>query len=68
MFIDDVTDAFIKSYNKNSNNYDIINVCTSKKYSVEDLNNEIIKNLKTKFIKYTCGTPGDQFGIVGNNS
>lgn len=67
VYIDDVADAFIKSIQR-EHGYECYNVCTGKPTRVENVVNTIIKKLPFDDIevKYSQGTPGDQFGIYGN--
>ena len=67
IFIDDVVEAFISTLNKNSDQFDILNIATGVKTTVLKLINEIIENLPYCVkIEYKGSTAGDQFGITGN--
>jgi UDP-glucose 4-epimerase len=67
VYIDDVVDAFIKSLNRDEG-YDCFNVCTGVATKVEDVVSKICTNLPYDVdVEYVLGTPGDQFGIYGNN-
>ena len=67
--IDDVVKIIINSIKLKNKKCNIFNVCSSKKTSVKELLNKIIKFSKKKNIKIIQkgSTPGDQFGIVGSN-
>lgn len=70
IFIDDVISIFESILKKDFKDSEIYNVCTGKKTKVFELI-EVIKNsldAKNIPINYIDGTPGDQFGIVGDNS
>ncbi len=68
IYIDDVVEAFIKSLNVNSD-FRIYNVSTGTKTTVGEVINSIngmfFGNLK---IQYEGETPGDIFGIYGDNN
>ena len=68
IFIDDAVSIILKCLNIKNKKCNIFNVCTSQKTYVKDLINKIlkIKNKKISIIKKS-NTPGDQFGIFGNN-
>ncbi|MCR5592011.1 MAG: GDP-mannose 4,6-dehydratase [Lachnospiraceae bacterium] len=68
VYIDEAADAFIKALSRESG-YDVFNVCTGKATTVEHII-DIIKDALPYDIdvKYTEGTPGDQFGIYGDYS
>lgn len=70
IYIDDVIDAFLKAENKKQNSFDILNVCTGKKTTIEELINIQKQSLPYDdvSVEYTGSTPGDQFGIFGNNA
>ncbi len=69
VYIDDLVDVLISSYNSPTTYGKIYNVSSGKKTTVEDL----IEGLKVSFgyqdypVEYKKGTPGDQFGVVGDN-
>ena len=68
VYIDDVISIIIKSMMINDNKQYTFNVCTSKKVLVKNLIKKLL--METKIIKKiisTGNTPGDQFGIYGNN-
>lgn len=68
VYIDDVVIACIKISKLNNNKFDIFNICTGKKTKINFLINKILKISKiSKKIIYDQSTPGDQFGIYGNN-
>jgi len=68
IYIDDVVEAFIKSLEANAN-FKIYNVSTGTKTTVGEVINSIkgmfFDNLK---IQYDGETPGDIFGIYGDNN
>ena len=67
VYIDDVVNAFMKAIDIDSG-YDYFNVCTGVKTRVEDIVELIRRNLPYEVgVEYIDGTPGDQFGIYGNN-
>tara|TARA_B100000989_G_scaffold205478_1_gene155614 strand:- start:459 stop:1403 length:945 start_codon:yes stop_codon:yes gene_type:complete len=69
IYIDDVTEIFIKSINQKESFNKIINVGTGKKTTVKELLQKINKKTQKKYItKITENTPGDQKGIYANNS
>lgn len=68
VYIDDVVEAVIKSLNR-IQGYDVFNVCTEVPTKVEDVVREIVTRLPYDVsVEYSGGTPGDQFGIYGDNS
>lgn len=68
VYIDDVVEAVIKSLNR-IQGYDVFNVCTEVPTKVEDVIREIVTRLPYDVsVEYSGGTPGDQFGIYGDNS
>ncbi len=69
VYIDDVVDAFVASYHRQKKDYQEINISTGVRTTIEAL----IKEMKTKLpfevsVEYSGSTPGDQFGITGDNS
>lgn len=68
VYIDDVADAFLNALTR-ERGYECLNICTGKRTSVEQVIEAIIARLSGQIrVTYTDGTPGDQFGIYGNNS
>lgn len=68
VYIDDVADAFLKSI-KNCEGYNCYNVCTGRATTVEKVCKTICDSINYPVeINYIEGTPGDQFGIFGNNN
>lgn len=68
VYIDDVVEAVVKSLNR-IHGYDVFNVCTEIPTKVEDVISEIVTRLPYEVsVEYSGGTPGDQFGIYGDNS
>lgn len=69
VYIDDVVKAVIAALNrKNGNKYDYYNVCNCKKQTVESVIDVIKSNLPYDInCEFVEGTPGDQFGIYGDN-
>lgn len=70
VYIDDVLNSVLKSIDrKKGNDFEIYNVSTSLKTTVESVIDEIKKNLPFQVtVEYTTGTPGDQKGVYGDNS
>lgn len=67
VYIDDVVEAIVKSLDR-TENYDVFNVCTGKATTVETVVKTICDFLPYEVqVAYTEGTPGDQFGIFGDN-
>ena len=67
VYIDDIVDAFVRSIERKAG-YDVFNVCTSEKTTVESVVDIIRGNLSFNVdVSYIDGTLGDQFGIVGDN-
>lgn len=68
VFIDDVVAAFLKAMDRESDDFSIINVCTGVKTTVGDVVESIRSEIPYEVsVNYEGGTPGDQFGITGNN-
>jgi len=70
VFIDDVVRVIGEFMDLNFKGSEVYNVCTGIKTEVAELVN-IIKNTlgdKNLPVSYIDGTPGDQFGIIGDNS
>lgn len=66
--VTDVIDSFIEALNNQKSGFDIFNICTQKRSTVEILVEEIRKNLPFEInVEYKGQTPGDQFGITGSN-
>ena len=69
VYIDDVVDAFLFAYKRKEKCFQEINISTRVKTTIEKLIEEIKKNLSFEVdVKYEGFTPGDQFGITGDNS
>lgn len=70
VYIDDVVDIFNFFNNQYKfDNYENLNVCTGIKTKVSHLLKTINSKIKSEVpISYIDGTPGDQFGIYGDNS
>lgn len=67
-FIDDVVDAFVASYNRESTAYKCFNVTGNKKITVGELVNTMIEIVGGDIeVEYSGSTPGDQFGVYGDN-
>lgn len=67
VYIDDVVEAFISVLNQ-MKGYGCYNVCSGSAITVENVVDTIRNYLPYDIeIKYASGTPGDQFGIYGNN-
>lgn len=68
VYIDDVVCAVIKALEREEG-YQVYNVATGKKTTVEKVVNKISNSLSnTIHVEYSGGTPGDQFGIYGDYS
>jgi UDP-glucose 4-epimerase len=68
VYIDDTVDAFIKALDRTAG-FDVFNVCTGKKTTVESILNIIKESLPFDIkVEFVDGTPGDQFGIYGDYS
>lgn len=68
VYIDDVVNAVLLSL-KRENGYDFFNVCDGIATTVEEVIGNITKQLPYDVsVEYSGGTPGDQFGIYGDNS
>ena len=70
VFVDDVVWVIGKCMEQDFKGSEVYNVCTGVKTKVTDLVNLIKRKLGNESlpVSYIKGTPGDQFGIVGNNS
>ena len=69
VYIDDVVDAFLYANNSEFQGYKVYNVCSALKTTIEELIKNMLKYIPNKVqIKYEGSTPGDQFGIYGDNS
>ena len=67
VYIDDVVEAVMKAMNR-TEGYQVYNVCTGVPTTVESVVDIIRQNLSYNVtVEYSGGTPGDQFGIYGNN-
>lgn len=69
VYIDDVVRAFKLSIDRSRGEaYETYNICCGEKHTVEDLVMRIDKLMDSRIsVEYSHGTPGDQFGIHGNN-
>ncbi|MBN4080842.1 NAD-dependent epimerase/dehydratase family protein [Caldithrix abyssi] len=68
VYIDDVVDSFYKVYNTKMSGYHYYNICTGNRTTVYDLISMLKKQLPFDFtLEFSSSTPGDQFGIYGNN-
>ncbi|MCR5267084.1 MAG: GDP-mannose 4,6-dehydratase [Lachnospiraceae bacterium] len=68
VYVDDVADAFIRALGREEG-YDVFNVCTGKATTVEQIVSIISDTLPYDVsVEYAGGTPGDQFGIYGDNA
>ena len=69
VYIDDVVDSVIKAVDRKGADYEVYNVSTAQKHTVESVIEEIKKNLEHPVsVNYTEGTPGDQKGVYGDNA
>ena len=68
VYVTDVVDACIKCLElKNDRLYDCFNISTTRKIKVEYIIKMICDRINDVIVEYIGGTPGDQFGICGNN-
>ena len=69
VYISDVVEAVRKSLEREAgNDFEIYNVSTNKPTLVKDIIKLIVDNVNFDLTyEYVDGTPGDQFGIYGNN-
>ncbi len=68
VYIDDVVDAVLASLDR-TDGYDVFNVCTGVATTVGDVIEKITAKLPFEVdVEYLQGTPGDQFGIYGDNA
>ncbi len=70
VYIDDVVEAvFLSVKDEHGQKFDVFNVSTGKKQTVEQVITMIQKNLPYDIsVEYVEGTLGDQKGVYGNNS
>jgi UDP-glucose 4-epimerase len=69
VYIDDVVDAFLTAGRRSESGYAVFNICTGVKTTVASLLDQMKANLPYPVqVEFTSNTPGDQFGIVGDNS
>lgn len=69
VFIDDVVRAFLKAATYEDNClFNVFNICTGKPIKVSQVITEIEKYILIEDIVEESGTPGDQFGIIGDPS
>ena len=67
IYIDDVIDAFMTVLTDKFKGFNTYNVCTGKKTVVENIVNEIKRNLPFDVsVEYEGLTPGDVFGYTGS--
>jgi len=67
VYIDDVVSVFLSTIETKDNGFDVYNVCTGVRATVEEVLYQISKCLKVNIpVKYLGSTPGDQFGIIGS--
>lgn len=69
VYIDDVVDAFAKSiFRSKGEMFEVYNVSSGEKRTVAELIDRITYFTPHDVtVEYLAGTPGDQFGIYGNN-
>ena len=69
VYIDDVVEAFIKAMNSNIIGVNTYNVCSGSKTTISILIDSLLYNIPNDVeVEYNGRTPGDQFGIFGDNS
>lgn len=67
VYIDDVVRAFLKaSTHEGASLFNAFNVCTGHSIKVSDVIEELERNISIKEVIEEPGTPGDQFGIIGD--
>jgi UDP-glucose 4-epimerase len=67
VYIDDVVNAFVKSYFGEWKGFNVYNVCSGKPTMVSELLDRIQESLGKEIgTLLSDGTPGDMFGIYGN--
>ena len=69
VYIDDVVESVVLALRREKGElYEVYNVATGRKKTVEELINNIRKSLPYDVsVEYVDGTPGDQHGIYGDN-
>jgi UDP-glucose 4-epimerase len=69
VYIDDVVDAVMLSVKRVGGQFEVFNVCTNVPTTVEAVVEMIQNTLPYQIsVTYSGNTPGDQFGIYGDNS
>lgn len=69
VYIEDAVDAFLRSLDRDDNEYNVFNVAAGVKTTVEKLILKICQYLPFKpTIEYSGSTSGDQFGIYGDST
>lgn len=69
VYVDDVVNACIKCLDlKGDKMFDYFNISTKKKTRVDYIIATIQKYIDGVTVEYVAGTPGDQFGIYGDNA
>lgn len=69
VYIDDVVEAFLAAGRRAEPGYLVFNICTGAKTTVASLLDQMTANLPFPVqVEFASSTPGDQFGIVGDNS
>lgn len=69
VYIDDVVNACIKAEELcYQDNYNVFNICCKRKITVEYIIEVIKSYISGVKVEYCEGTPGDQFGIYGDNN
>lgn len=66
IFVDDVVSAFVAAQ-RLTGGFLVYNIATGVKTSVADVLNEIKRCGFENDVQFVEGTPGDQFGIIGNS-
>lgn len=66
VYIDDVVQTFISAFRLNNKQFNLCNVCSGQKVTVDEIVAEIQRNLPYKVsVEYRGNTRGDIFGQVG---
>jgi len=69
IYIDDVVNAFLCAEEKSGFQFDTLNICTGIRTTVGELISKMQDSLPYNItVEYKGNTPGDQFGITGDNN
>ncbi|MCQ2398819.1 MAG: NAD-dependent epimerase/dehydratase family protein [Sphaerochaetaceae bacterium] len=68
VYVDDVVQACINAVDvPRDEMFDVFNISNKRKITVEYINEMICRRIEGTTVEYGQGTPGDQFGIYGEN-